>query len=95
MFHTKLATQADKTISIVKAACVLHNYILNTREPRDASAAITIDQAVETARTEAFTPLEEDDSAEEGTHIRERLLDYFVDENPLSWQRHRVERGTF
>ena len=85
--HTKINLSPYFVTKIVKAACVLHNYLCN-------------EIAVEEPVVDNETPLQQLQkrgyrSKKEASDARKKFATYFVQHDALSWQDNVVNRGKF
>lgn len=97
VLYTRISTKPHTTISTVKAVCLLHNFLYDTNPepqrppgnftPPMPGTSINVEDAEDEDLEEFATP--------QALRLREALMAYFVNENPLPWQDEQIERGTF
>ena len=92
VFHTKMGMRVEWAKDIVKAACVLHNYmqidstpahitgLSHEAEPSDSNYLLSLQGTGNRAGGEAIA-------------IRNKFKQYFVVDAPLEWQMQHVQRG--
>lgn len=93
VLHTKIGVRPALVNDIVKATCVLHNYLQG--ETTQAQTAILIREGVENAPQDEGLHGGGGRAAGRALEVRDRLKDYFNNCDPLEWQVAHVNRGSF
>ena len=95
VFHTKLAVRPQCVNSIVKATCVLHNFLQGQTMP--AQMITLLQEAEHTVNIEGLQDLTAggNRAARDAISIRNNFMKFFVDVSPLQWQNAHVDRGIF
>ena len=94
VYHTKLAVRPQWVNSIVKATCVLHNFLQLQTTP---SQVTTLLQEAETANIEGLHDLTAtgNRAARDVVTIRNNFMEFFTDVSHVPWQDAHVNRGRF
>lgn len=94
VFHTKIGVRPAWITGIVKAACVLHNYLQGESTPAQISTLLFEGGNGE---PEGLGPIAAigNRAGGEAMQIRNKFMDYFVNVAPLEWQVAHVNRGFF
>ena len=92
VFHTKMGMRVEWGKDIVKAACVLHNYMQIDSTPAQITALCHEAEATE---SNSLIPLQArgNRAAGDAIAIRNKFKEYFVVDAPLDWQTDHVQRG--
>ena len=88
VFHTKIATELDLTIPTVKAACVLHNMLI------DHNPSLT-STSTDEEECPFMLPLSHQgiNATRKAQCVRDTFRDYFAHHDQLDWQDSHVRRG--
>ena len=79
---------------IVKATCVLHNYLQGQTTPEQITALLKEASEIDIEGLQDLTPAGNRGGVD-AINIRKLFADYFVDVSPVSWQNDHVNRGIF
>ena len=93
VLHTKIGVRPALVNDIVKASCVLHNYLQGVLTP--AQTAILIREGTPSVAMEDVMHGAGCRAAGKALEVREKFRDYFVNYDPLVWQVAHVNRGSF
>ncbi|XP_068127391.1 uncharacterized protein [Hyperolius riggenbachi] len=77
VFHTSMQLHPENAVHVVKAACVLHNYL------RDMEGGI-VPEIIEHPLVQIAGPIPRGSSS--ALNLRDELLFYFINDDPRSWQ---------
>lgn len=94
VYQTRISVRPEWTNDIVKATCVLHNF-LRTRTTHTQEAALL--QEAETLQSAGLQNFAQrgNKAATDAIEIRNAFTEYFANVAPLSWQQSHVNRGIF
>ena len=84
VLHTKIPLQVEGTIKVVKACCILHNFLI----PKDE---IILSSKENYSQSENGG--NENLSNTSAHEIREKFIDFFNEEGSVSWQTEKVREG--
>lgn len=91
VFRTPFEIKVESVINVVKAACVLHNYL------RKHSLRQNEEEDNEDMPQDQLLPLESNNSrsTQKAFEIRENFKNYFNSAGAIPWQRESVARGKY
>lgn len=90
VLRTKINFDAAKTRKVVKATCVLHNFLL-ARKSYVTSTNVVADSPITSLLNIALEPTENNRAKESANDIRNRFAQYFTsDVGKLSFQNDRI-----
>ncbi len=94
VYHTKKAVRPHWVNSIVKATCVLHNFLQHHTTPTQVT---TLLQEAQTVNMEGLQELASmgNRAARGAVTIRNNFMNFFVNVSPVPWQNAHVSRGIF
>lgn len=94
VYHTKLNVRPEWVNEIIKATCVLHNFLQSQSTPAQVTNLL---QEAEDITAEGFEDLAGSGNrgGKDAITIRNMFMEYFVDYAPVSWQIAHVNRGVF
>lgn len=94
VYHTKLAVRPQWVNSIVKATCVLHNFLQGQTTPAQVTTLLQESESVNIEGLQDLTAAG-NRAARDALTIRNTFMDFFVDVSPVPWQNAHVNRGIF
>ncbi|XP_052739427.1 uncharacterized protein LOC128198369 [Bicyclus anynana] len=80
VLHTPIATNVNTTIAIVKAVCILHNFVIAREQAQYAHISRRTSTTLTSSRSQIITV------SNSGKTTRENFKNYFLNEGKLSWQ---------
>ena len=94
IYNTKIGVRPELANDIIKATCVLHNFLQSQSTPAHVTniLAEAADIAAEGIENLAHSG---NRGGEDAITIRNKYMEYFVDYSQVSWQIARVNRGVF
>lgn len=92
VFFTRLDVRPQWTIDIVKAACVLHNFLQAQSTPAQVTSLL---HEVAGMAPEGLQSLQHSGNrpSHEAAQIRNQFMEYFCNVQPVPWQMKHVTRG--
>ena len=92
MFHTKMATNPDLTVRVIRAACILHNLCItpgsqSTESNRGEDESIELPVTLQQMRPKPFR------SSTEAMEVRDNFMKFFAETASVSWQVAHVNKG--
>lgn len=93
VFRRPFESKVDTVVSIVKAACVLHNYLRN----KTISCNITDSAFDEEKPQDQLIPLKPNNTrhAMRAFLVRQKFTEYFNKGGRVAWQAHSISRGKY
>ncbi|CAK1590299.1 unnamed protein product [Parnassius mnemosyne] len=80
VLHTPIATNVNITIAIVKAVCILHNFVIAREQAQYAQISRRTSITLTSSRSQIITV------SNSGKITRENFKNYFLNEGKLPWQ---------
>ena len=94
IYHTKVAVRPDWVKAIVKATCVLHNFLQCQTTPVQMTTLLQEAEGMHNAGLQDVAGAG-NRAGRDATDIRNAFMDYFVNISPVQWQDAHVNRGFF
>lgn len=93
VFHTKIGVAPKLVTKIVKATCVLHNLLQSQSTP--AQIVTLLEDADRESHGMRNLKRSGNRGSKNAEEIRDKFMDYFLNDNVLEWQHDHVTRGKF
>lgn len=94
VYHTKVSARPDWVTAIVKATCVLHNFVQGQTTPAQVTTLLQETAGVNNAGLQDVTGAG-NRAGRDALDIRNAFMNYFVNYSPVQWQEDHVNRGIF
>lgn len=94
VYHTKMAVRPEMVQDIVKATCVLHNFLQAQTTPAQVTTLLQESEDESNAGLQDVTGAG-NRAGKDALDVRNAFMDYFVNIAPVQWQEAHVNRGVF
>lgn len=96
IFHTPIKTNLETSKKIVKATCVLHNFIRREDRPHVNETEVATEFRESRMTRKNLQDLQDRGGKTDGQYVRDKLSEYFLSEaGTVPWQSRRIKPTNF